>query len=86
MNAPDIVAPDITSACVAATKPKRIPADPRLLEGAAEIEATILAVLKAHGYAVVREADTTYFDEKRQAEFAKECGRNAMQCVLAVLP
>lgn len=75
----------MVDAVVAATKPRRIPADPRLLKGAAEIEATIIAVLRAHGLTVVREADTSYFDADKEKAFAKECGRNAMQTVLGAL-
>lgn len=83
--AKSFVGETMVDAVVAATKPRRIPADPRLLKGAAEIEATIIAVLRAHGLTVVREADTSYFDADKEKAFAKECGRNAMQTVLGAL-
>lgn len=72
------VGEDVASAVIAATSPRRIPADPRLAAIADQLAESILATLEAHGYAIVREADTQGYDEKRQRDFAREASRNAV--------
>lgn len=47
------------------------------------IEESVVAVLKANNYAIVRNADTSFSSDERDAAFARECGRNAAQVVLA---
>ena len=65
----------------ATSTPNRIPANPKLAAIADQLAESILATLEAHGYAVVRAADTSYVDEQRHEDFARECGRNAMAVV-----
>lgn len=60
------------------SQPRRIPADPRLAAIADQLAESILATLAAHGYAIVREADTQSYDEQRQRDFAREAARNAV--------
>jgi hypothetical protein len=47
------------------------------------ISDSIRAVLRAHNYAIVRNADTTYASDERDEAFAVEAGRNAAQCLCA---
>lgn len=73
----------IAAAIVAAAErvgmlPRRIPADPRLAAIADQIAESILATLAAHGYAIVREADTQGYSAERQRDFAREAARNAV--------
>lgn len=63
----------------------RIPADPRLAVVSAEIAESVLAVLAAHGYAIVRAADSSYVDTQRHADFAREVGNNACAVVVVAL-
>lgn len=60
------------------TRSKRIPADPRLAAIADQLAESILATLAAHGYAIVREADTQGYSAERNEEFAREAARNAV--------
>ena len=52
-------------------------------ELAAHIAESVAAVLKSHNYAIVRNADTTYASDERDAAFCREVGTNAAQSILS---